>query len=80
MSCERQMQEHEEAAQALAAAVDRLKKFDAAMFGSQSPPPILLSDQDVELLDRLEAEEREAAQTEQETARAYEEARRGHQP
>ncbi len=78
MSCERPKQEHEEAAQALAAAVERLKQFDAAMFGSQSPPPILLSDQDVELLDRLEAEEHEAAQIEQETARAYEEARRRH--
>ncbi len=63
---------------AYAAAAKEHKAYEAALFGSQSPPPILLSDADVEALARLEAEERETERVVKEKLAAYEAAKRGH--
>ena len=65
--------------EAHAAALRELKRHEGAMVGAQSPPPILVSDQDVETLDRLEAAVRAAAQLEQEKSEAYAKAKRSHQ-
>ncbi len=78
MSCEKERQAHIEAHKGHAVAAQRLKKHEAALFGSTSPQPIFLSDQDWDTLQRLEAEEKEAARLEREKARAYEEANRSH--
>ncbi len=79
MSCENARQEHVDAMEAHAAALHQLKRHEGAMVGSQSPPPILVSDQDVETLDRLEAAVGAAAQLEHEKSAAYANAKRSHQ-
>lgn len=79
MSCEKERQEHIEAMEAHAAAAQSLKRHEAAMFGGTSPRPVFLSDQDVETLRRLEAEEEETGRLEREKALAYERAQRSHQ-
>lgn len=78
MSCEKAREEHEEAVEAHTAAEERLKRYEAAIFGGTSPRPIFLSDQDVENLERLEAEEQAAARVEKEKADTYEEAKGAH--
>ncbi len=78
MSCEKERQGHIEAQKEHATAVQRLKQHEAALFGSTSPKPIFLSDQDWDTIQRLEAEEKEAARRQREKARAYEEANRSH--
>ncbi len=78
MSCEQAEKEHADALSAHAAAAKELKAYEDALFGSQSPPPILLSDSDVEALKRLEAEEQETERVAKEKLAAYEEAKRHH--
>jgi hypothetical protein len=79
VSCENARQEHVDAMEAHAAAVRQLKRHEGAMVGAQSPPPILVSDQDVETLNRLEAAVGAAAQLEHEKSEAYANAKRSHQ-
>ncbi len=78
MSCEQAEKEHAVALSAHAAAAKELKAYEDALFGSQSPPPILLSDADLEALERLGAVVRDAERTLQEKAGAYEEAKGQH--
>lgn len=78
MSCERAKQEHAAAVSAHAAAAKEHKAYEDALFGSQSPPPILLSDADVEALQRLEAEVRKTERVVEEKLTAFDEAKRQH--
>ncbi len=78
MSCEQAEQEHADALSAHAAAAQELKAYEDALFGSQSPPPILLSDADLEALERLGAVARDAERVVQEKLGAYEEAKARH--
>lgn len=78
MSCEQAEKEHADALSARVAAANELKAYEDALFGSQSPPPILLSDADVEALERLGAEVVKAERAVKEKSAAYEEAKRRH--
>lgn len=78
MSCEQARQEYEEAAEAHAVAVRQLKRQEGMMFAGTSPAAILLSDQDLEAIRRLEAEEEETGRLEREKSLAYEQAKRSH--
>ena len=79
MSCEQVRKEYEGAVEAHDAAVRAMKRQEAMLFGGTSPAPLLLSDQDLEALRRVEAEEQETARLEREKAAAYEVAKRSHQ-
>lgn len=78
MSCEQARQEYEEAMEAHVAAVERLKRQERMMFARTSPAAILLSDQDLETIRRLEAEEEGTGSLEREKALTYEQAKRSH--
>ena len=78
MSCEQARQEHEDAVEAHASAVRQLKRQEGLMFANTTPAAILLSDQDLETIRRLEAEAEEAGLLERERALAYEQAKRSH--
>ncbi len=78
MSCEQAEKEHADALSARVAAANELKAYEDALFGSQSPPPILLSDADLEALTRLGAAARDAERVVKEKLGAYEEAKGRH--
>jgi hypothetical protein len=78
LSCEKAREDYDAAREAHATAVQRLKRQERMMFARTSPAAILLSDQDLEVMRRLETEEEEAARLEREKALAYEEAKRSH--
>jgi hypothetical protein len=78
MSCEQARQEYEDATEAHAAAAQRLKRQERMMFANTTPAAILLSDQDLETIRRLEAEEEETGLLERGKALAYEQAKRSH--
>lgn len=78
MSCERAHQEYQDAMEAHAAAVQRLRRQERMMFANTSPAAILLSDHDLETIRFLEAEEEETGRLERGKALAYEQAKRSH--
>lgn len=78
MSCEQARQEYEDAMEVHAAAAQRLKRQERMMFANTTPAAIMLSDQDLETIRRLESEAEQAGVLERQKASAYEQAKRSH--